>query len=179
MQKSKSLLITFVVIAVLVFGAFWFTRTPEVVKVLVPGGNSGTDHSFREYFNSGLTAGGAVTATTSTATTYTTVAKDWPTGGTVMSWLPNVNTTVSLSGTSTSALVPKVGDTVDIYFRNASSTDAATITFAAVDANADLQFAEATGGDLVLNGEDWTKITIIHTSQYLYTFILDEMIEAD
>lgn len=177
MEKSTKFLIGLLVLGLVVVIAFQFNREP--VRVLVPGSSSGTEHSFREFFSGGLTAGGAVVATTSTATSYTTVAKDWPTEGTVLSWLPNVNTTVSLSSTSTLPLVPRVGDTANIYFRNASTTAASSITFAAVDANADLQFAEATGGDLVLNGLDWMKITLIHTSQYQVAFILDEMTEAD
>jgi hypothetical protein len=176
MEKSTKFLIGLLVLGLVVVIAFQFNREP--VKVLVPGSSSGTEHSFREFFKGGITTGG-ITATTSTATTYTTVAKDWPTEGTVLSWLPNVNTTISLSGTSTNALVPNVGDTAEVYFRNASSTAASSITFAAADANADLQFTEATGGDLVLNGLDWMKITVVHTNQFLYTFILDEMTEAD
>ena len=178
-MNTKNIVTSVIVSVVIVaLAAVFFGNTNTVVERIV-GSSSGTDHSFREFFNGSLTRGGAITATSSTASTYTTIAKDWPAEGTVVSWTPNVNTTISLSGTSTNALVPKVGDTADIYFRNASSTAASAITFAAADANADLQFAEATGGDLVLNGLDWTKITVIHTSQFLYTFILDEMTEAD
>lgn len=178
-MNTKNIVTSVIVsLVVVVLATIFFGNTNTVTERIV-GGSSGTDHSFREFFNGGQTRGGSVTATSSTATTYTTIAKDWPANGTVMSWTPNINTTISLSGTSTNALVPNVGDTADIYFRNASSTAASSITFAAVDANADLQFAEATGGDLVLNGLDWMKITVIHTNQFLYTFILDEMTEAD
>lgn len=137
-----------------------------------------TDSSFHQFFRQGLTAGGRV-ATTSTAATYTTSARDLAQTPTVYSWLPNKNITVSVSGTSTQPLIPNVGDVATVYFRNASTTAAATITFAAKDAGVDMQFAEATGGDLVLAGLDWAKVTFIKTSTHLVTVIFDEMTEAD
>lgn len=138
----------------------------------------GQTSSFHQFFDSGSTDGGIV-STTTTAATYTTLARDFATTPAVISWLPNLNTTVSLSSTSTLVYVPKVGDSVTIFLRNASTTAGSSITFAAVDAGVDLQFAEATGGDLVLNGLDWAKITFIHTATNLVTVIFDEMTEAD
>jgi hypothetical protein len=132
-------------------------------------------HSF---FNAGSTDGGVV-AQTIAAATLTTSAATFNGTPTVWAILPNINTTISLSSTSTFAYVPKVGDVANIYVRNASSTTASTITFAAVDANLDLQRAEATGSDLVLNGTDWAKMTFIRTSSGLVTAIFDEMIHAD
>lgn len=165
------------IIAVLVaVGAYAiFFRNTESPSV---GAASGTEFSNRISLNGGFSAGGAV-ATTTTAATHTTAAIDFRAAPTVYSWLPNVNTTVSISGTSTQSLIPNVGDVAELYFRNASSTAGATITFAAVDTGVDMQFAEATGGDLVLNGLDWAKVTFIKTSANLVTVIFDEMTEAD
>ena len=165
-----------VAVLVVVLGFVVFAPKPNVITDVV--GGSGQNQSFRGFFMQGATFGGN-TATTSTAATYTSVAKDFRNEPTVISWLPNVNTTVTLSSTSTLAYVPNVGDVATVYLRNASTTAGATITLAAADANLDLQMAEATGGDLVLSGLDWAKLTLIHTSTYLVTVIFDEMTEAD
>lgn len=141
------------------------------------GGQSGQNQSSRQFFDGGLTQGGSLLATTTTAATYTTVAKDFSGLPTVWSVTPNVNTTISLSSTSTFGYVPNVGDTAQIYLLNASTSKSASITFAAVNANQDLQ--KAVGGNLVLVGLDWEKVTLIRTSKYNVTFILDEMNEAD
>lgn len=164
------------VLALVIGATAGFYFKPEVPTTF--GSGSGQNVSSRQFFLGGSTEGGGA-ATTTTAATYTTVARDFANTPTVISWLPNVNITVSLSSTSTLAYVPNVGDVANVYLRNASSTAASSITFAAVDAGLDLQFAEATGGDLVLNGLDWEKLTIIHTSTNLVTVIADEMTEAD
>jgi hypothetical protein len=111
------------------------------------------------------------------AKTLTTT--ELPTGVNVISWTPNLNITLTLGGTSTRAFVPNTGDVANVYFYNATTTDAATITFAAADTNVDLQMAEATGGDLILNGKDWAKLTFIRRSATVVTVIFDEMTEAD
>lgn len=166
-----------IALVVVVLGFTFFAPTRTVNNVLAGSGSS-QNVSYRQFFAEGTTWGGIV-ATTSTATTYTTVQRDFPNTPTVVQWTPNVNTTISLSATSTLAYVPNVGDVAWMFFRNASSTAASSITFAAADAGVDLQFAEATGGDLVLNGLDWEKFTFIHTSTNLVTIIADEMTEAD
>lgn len=142
------------------------------------GAVSSPENYTRFFFNSGLSSGGNL-ATTSAATlaTYTTAARDFNGTPSVIQWNNGVNMTISISSTSTFAYVPKVGDVANIYFRNASTTAGSAITFAAVDANVDMQFAQ--GGNLVLNGLDWAKVTLIRTSTNLVTFIFDEMTEAD
>lgn len=142
------------------------------------GAVAGNDFSNRSFFASGLTTGGR-TATSSTATTYTTVATDWIQTPSVISWTPNINTTISISGTSTTPYVPNIGDVARIYITNASSTAASSITFAAKDAGVDLQFTEATGGDLVLNGLDWAELTFIRQSANKVTVLFNEFTEAD
>lgn len=159
-------------------GVFVFTRT-EPVAVTPPSGAAGNDFGGRIVARDGITVGGIVMSTSSTAGTYTPTALELSRTPQVILWTPNVNTTLSISGTSTRAYVPNVGDTAEIYIRNASTTAAASITFAAADAGVDMQFAEATGGDLVLVGLDWAKVTLIRTSTHLTTVIFDEMTEAD
>lgn len=144
------------------------------------GAAAGPDVYFQTLFHGGLTQGGN-RATTSLASlaTYTTRAADFQGVPSVYQWNNGVNMTVTLSGTSTHEYIPQVGDVSTVYFRNASSTAGSTITFAAENAGVDLQFAEATGGDLVLNGLDWAKLTLIRTSANLVTIIFDEFTEAD
>lgn len=145
---------------------------------IILGVNAGPDFNNHVFLNKGVTVGGRV-ATTSTAATYTTSEKDFRGLPSYLDWLPNVNTTISITATSTHALVPKVGDVARILLRNASSTAASSITLAASNSNLDLQFSEATGGDLVLNGLDWAELTIIRESDYITTVIFDEFTEAD
>jgi hypothetical protein len=144
------------------------------------GGFQSPENYVHQYFYAGLTRGGNYATTSAvTMSAYTTRAADFAGLPTTIQWTNNLNVTVTLSSTSTLGYIPKIGDTVDVYFLNASSTAGATITFAAADANLDLQFAEATGGDLVLNGLDWAKLTFIRTSAYKVAVIFDEMTEAD
>lgn len=155
-----------------------------VVNVNVPkqspvfGASAGPETGIRNFFRSGLASGGKV-ATSSTAATYTTAASDFAGTPTMILWTPNLDTTISLSATSTHAYVPEVGDTATIYLLNASTTATSAMTFAAKDANTDLQFTEATGGDLVLNGLDWVKLTLIRQTGYKVSILFSEFTEAD
>ncbi len=177
-MNTKNVLISLGVLVVLVLGVT-FPRGNTVVQQVTEklGGQTASFHMF---LDNGYTAGGRVSTTTGAGiTAYTTQTADFAATPSVILWNPNANQTITLSSTSTLPLVPKIGDVANVYFLNSSTTAAAAITFAAADSNADLQFAEATGGDLVLLGLDWVKMTIIHQTQYKVTFILDEMTEAD
>lgn len=175
-------ILTSVIVSVVVVGlALVLFKPTQVIRNITAGGASGTLHSNREFFAQGATLGGMVSTTTAIST-YTSQAENFTQLPTVISWLPNVNLTYSIGSTSTLPLIPNVGDTATVYFRNASTTAASTVTFAAADTSVDMQFTEATGGDLVLNGLDWAKLTFIRnstsgTSQV--TVIFDEMTEAD
>lgn len=142
-----------------------------------PLGGSGQNVDAHQYFGGGSTDGGR-TATTSTAATYTLVAKDVQSLPTYIDWTVNVNTTVSLSATSTFGYVPNIGDTAVIYIRNASTTAGATLTLAAVDSGVDLQKNEDTS-NLAIEGLDWGRLTIIREATHLTTVIFDKYIEAD
>lgn len=145
-------------------------------------GAAGSDFTQLVHFYNNITVGGTILATSSTAATYTISAQELAGAPKIISWTPNVDTTLKFSASSTRAYVPNVGDTAQIYIRNASSTAASSITFAADDTAVDLQFAEATGGDLVLNGLDWAKVTLIRNAGNgvsQVTVIFDEMTEAD
>ncbi len=136
------------------------------------------DQFARVFFQRGVTQGGAMSTSTGTITAYTTSRTDFTGTPAVISWLPNANQTITITPTSTLDYIPHVGDVANVYLRNASTTAASAITFAAAT-GVDLQFTEATGGDLVLNGLDWAKFTFIRTSEYVVTVLFDEMTEAD
>lgn len=157
-------------------GAYQFPKGNTIVERVV-GAVSGPNVYDHMFFNAGYTSGGR-TATTSDAATYTTSAKDFAGMPTYIDWLVNVNTTVSLSATSTYEYVPNVGDVAVIYIRNASTTAGATLTLAALNGNVDLQDNED-GSTLSIDGLDWGRLTIIRESLYLATVIFDKYIEAD
>ena len=94
-------------------------------------------------------------------------------------YTPNVNSTLTLPATSTmSALMPVAGDTREYIIRNASSTAAATLTLVA-GAGMDLQFVEATGGDLVLDGNDAGTLTMTRLTNTDILVLFNEYTEAD
>jgi hypothetical protein len=144
-------------------------------------GSAGNTYIERQFFNGSLTQGG-IKATTSAANlaTFTLTPKELPSGVNVILFNNTANITLTLTATSTKGFIPNVGDVANVYFQNASTTAASTITFAADGTgNVDLQYAEATGGDLVLSGLDWAKLTFIRQTAKKITVIFDEMTEAD
>jgi len=177
-MKNKVLFLTVAVLIIIAIGGYSFPKGETVVEKL--GASSGPEHFDRQSFRSGSTDGGRV-ATTSPegATAYTTASKDFNGTPTYIDWLPNNNITVSISGTSTHQYIPNIGDVATVYLRNASTTAASTITLAAVDGGVDLQYTEATGGDLVLNGLDFGSLTLIRESANLVTVLFNEFTEAD
>lgn len=142
--------------------------------------------SGRLYAPDGFTVGGR-TATTSAAgiTAYTVEAKDFKTLPTYYDWLNNDTLTLTLNATSVNQYVPNIGDVSKIYFRNASTTAASAITFAAEDAGLDLQYATntssggTTSGDLTLNGLDYAELTIIREDTYTTSILFNEYQTAD
>jgi len=175
-MNKTILTVTLVVIAIIAIGGYVFPVRQVTQQTL--GAFVGPEITDRIFVRSGVTAGGRL-ATTSTASAYTLAPTDLRLSPTYIDWTPNVNTTISLTSTSTFPYVPQVGDTAVVYVRNASSTAASTITFAAANANVDLQFTEATGGDLVLNGLDFASLTFIRESENLVTILFNEFTEAD
>ena len=177
----KNYIVGGIAIVALIFSFVAITKDSKVVNTvreIAVGGSAGPDHYVHENFNAGMTVGGRLATTTALAT-WTTQASDF--NGTPTYWdvLGNIDTTISISATSTHAYIPNIGDTAKLYLRNASSTAAATITLAAVDANTDLQFVEATGGDLVLEGLDFAELTLIRESNYLVSVLFNEFTEGD
>lgn len=166
MEKSTktSLFITGAAVVLLVIAAFWISRTPS--SPLSVGSGSAQDHSFHEFFNRGLTVGGKY-STSTTASTYTTGAKDFPPAVSIIDWNPSTNAiTVSISGTSTLGLVPKIGDVSTIYLRNSGT---ANITLAAADSGSEIKTASSTK---VIAGSGYGKLVITHVTQNLISVLL-------
>ena len=182
MEKVKSLgIVVAIALAISSFfvGGNTVVNNPtQVIEKTVEGVSSDASHKF---FGAGVTVGGQVLATTTSVATYTLVGPDLV-NKTVLSINESVDLTLNFGATSTALLVPKIGDVAQVYLRNASTTAASAITVAAKDLSVDLQKVEATGGDLVLNGLDWAKITLIRNAlsgNSQVTVIFDEMTEAD
>lgn len=152
------------IVAVVVAFAIGGNTIKETVteQVFRTGAAAGPEHYNRQYFNAGSTNGGRL-ATSTTAASYTTVAADFNGTPSFLEITPAVNLTLSLSGTSTHAYVPNVGDTAVVYVRNASTTAASTITFAAADAGVDLQ--EDEGETVVVNGLEVARLNLIRKGQ--------------
>lgn len=131
----------------------------------------------RQFFRGGATTGGSYFATTSTLTTKTLTPTELGIDRSYINWLPNKDITLTLTATATVALIPNIGDTSEVFFRNASTTSG-TITFAA-DATGlvDLAYNESTGGDLVLDEEGWARITFIRKTATSIGVLFDEFIE--
>ena len=180
-MKNTKVLYVLVVLALFVgfIGVFTPTTTTIIEKVKEIsnyGAQSGQDQSARQFLRGGVSVGGDL-STTTTASTYTTVAKDFRGEPTVWKVLPNIDTTFTINATSTHGYVPQVGDVATIYIQNASTTAAASITFAEGE-GVDLQDNEDSA-DLALVGLDWMKVTFIRTTKYAVAVILDEFTEAD
>lgn len=183
---QNKLTVAGVIVAIALSAVGLFTGDTNIVNPTevreVVGASAGPDFSFRSFFKEDITEGGYY-ATSSSKATYTLTEAELRNKN-VIKWTPNRDVTLSIGATSTYALIPNVGDSFTTYLRNGSSTAAATITLAALNTDVDLQFAEATGGDLVLAGLDWAKVTFIKNSNTLtdnskVTVIFDEMTEAD
>jgi peptidoglycan hydrolase-like protein with peptidoglycan-binding domain len=134
----------------------------------------GTEVYNHTSFYKGITTGGYA-ATSSTATTYTLVAKDFINTPAYVAWTPNINTTISISSTSTQPYLKSSGDISTVYVKNASTTSG-TITFAAKDANVDLLTATST---LVLNPGNWVKLTFVKTGVYSIAVMFDRLVAGD
>lgn len=135
----------------------------------------------RAYFNAGYNYGGTAYATSSTAATYTVPANTFGRDVYMISWTPNVNTTLTLPATTSASFINIVGITPgesrEYILYNASSTAAASITLAA-GAGIDLQKNEDTA-DLAILGLDMAKLTFIRKPNKDVMVLMEEYQEAD
>jgi len=125
------------------------------------GGAAGPDKYNHQRFLGNFSVGDQVYATSSTATAYTLTTAELPADRetSLLSWTVNVNTTLTTMASTSAPLVGlKTGESYSMYFYNASTTAAATATFAA-GTGVDLQ--ENEGGTVIVNGLELAKLTFL------------------
>jgi len=155
MSKISGAIIGVLAVASLILGVVGLSNHSISPVGAVPGPNVYQ----RTYFHSGFQSGGDVMATTSTAATYTLLQSEIDGDVTYISWTPNVNLTLTtMASTSMDFVGNNTGDTRTYTLYNASTTAAATITFAA-GTGVDLQ--EAEGGSVIVNGLEGATLTFV------------------
>lgn len=126
------------------------------------GAAPGPTHYVHQEFKSNFLKGGTSYATSSTATGYTLTTAELPANRErgYLSWTPNVTATTLTTMASTTAPLAglKTGEQWEVLFYNATSTAAATVTFAA-GTGIDLQ--EDEGGSVIVNGLELARLTFI------------------
>jgi len=175
---NKTLWTVLVVILVIATaGAYYFPKGNTVVERIV-GAIPGPDIYDHLTFHQGFTKGGTQVATSSTASSYTLTTKEIRKEVSYLSWTVNVNTTLTTMASTSAPLSDlKTGESFSLYFHNASTTAAATATFAA-GTGVDLQKNEDTA-DLAVNGLDVVKLTFIKKANTDVILTMEEFIEAD
>lgn len=174
MTNSK-IWIAVIVVAIIAVGGYFTPQGKTIVKEVVKESNLGAlvgpelyDHIT---FNQTLTRGGDVTATSSTASTYTLTSSELRRETNYISWTPNVNTTLTtMASTSAPFSDLGTGETREVILYNASTTAASTITFAA-GTGVDLQ--EDEGGSVIVNGLETARITYGKKSDNDVFFIVE------
>ena len=123
-----------------------------------------------------FTQGGGITASSTTNAAETLLATDIDVEN-VITYTPNVNSTLTLPATSTlSAIIPTAGDTRQYFIQNASSTETATLTLAG---GTGMDMQEPTGADLVINGLDWGILNFVRLANTDIAVFFNEFQEAD
>lgn len=174
-MKTSIKVVLAVAVVIALAGAYQFPQVKEAVNL---GANPGPDFYNNLTFHQNFTKGGTQVATSSTAATYTLTSKEIRKDVSYVSWTPNVNTTLTTMASTSAPLIDlKKGESFDLYFYNASSTAAATVTFAA-GTGVDLQKNEDTA-DLAVNGLDVVKLTFIKKANTDIIVTMEEFIEAD
>ena len=174
---NTKLTIALIVVAVVAVAGCFLPFGGSTIADRVVGAAAGPVNYDHNFFLAGLTAGG-INATTTTASAYTPVAKDFVGLPTVWKVTPNIITTFTLRQAAFLDYVPNVGDTAVIILENASTTAAGTITLAASETDLDLQKNEDVA-DLAIAGLDYARLTIIRKTAATTTVIYDNYVKAD
>lgn len=153
MKNLKVVLAVAVVIAIA--GAYMF---PQVGTRVLGTLTSPTLFDHIE-FKQGATVGGSVVATTTAEATLTMTAATYRREVSYISWLANLNTTVtSMASTSAPFSGLAVGERLEVLVYAASTTAASTITWAA-GTGVDLQ--EDEGETVIQNGLEIARLTFV------------------
>lgn len=158
-----------VLTVVLLVSAFGGSERPT-------GASSGPDHYNLEYFLNGSVQGGdLITYTATTSESAVTMPIAWLKASQIDMAAVN-GVAINLTTPSTTTLVsllPRIGDSKTIYFRNLNA--AATTTTIVAGAGVDLRISENTGADVIIAGLQNAKITF----QRLSSSVVSALVEKD
>jgi len=143
------------------------------------GANPGPTKTERQYFYAGYQSGGERYASSTTNSTETLLASEFDGNVTYIDYTANIDTTLTtMASTTMDFLGYEAGDERSYWFRSATTTDATTITFAA-GTGVDLQHGDATGDDLVIDGNDLAKLTFIRKADDDVLLLMTKYTEGD
>lgn len=160
-MKQNSFLAVGVVLALVLGFVGVFTPVGKTIVERTVGGASGPEHTETQQFKAGFSVGnpGGTYATSSTASTYTLTRTEVNVATPYVSWNAGVNTTLTtMASTSAPFSSLAVGESFTQTWYSATTTAAATITFAA-GTGVDLQ--EDEGATVVLNGLEVARVTYL------------------
>lgn len=170
---NKIIGVALVAIVVIAIGGYMFPNVPA--KVL--GSVVGPDIFDHVTFHQNVTMGGTQVATSSTAATYTLTTNELRKEVSYISWTVNVDTTLTtMASTSAPLSNLRTGESFSVYFFNASTTDAATATFAA-GTGVDLQ--EDEGETVIVNGNEIARLTFVKKANTDVVFWVEVGQEGD
>ena len=172
----KNYIIGAVIIGIAIIVGFMLVNQP------IPYGGSGVDHYNREYFHAGLVQGGEIT-TIATATTTTLTAKQIC-DSSVINWAANSNegaasTTLPSLTTLGNGCLQSIGDSKSLIFRNTSVASNTALFIVASTTSDTLLMPEATGADIIINGQNSALLTFIRTTATKMVITLTELIDGD
>lgn len=162
-MNNKVLVVALIVVVAIAIGGYSFPNVTERVteKVVTRlGANAGPDFFDHLRFKQGFTKGGDSTATTTVDTTIVLgTGHQFNERTSYVSMNIGINATVtSMASTSAPLSNLAVGESLEVLFYNASTTAAATATFAA-GTGVDLQ--EDEGETVIVNGLEVARLTFV------------------
>lgn len=177
MDNTKTLWIAVVVVAIIaLMGVFQNPVTQVIEKTF--GAFPGPDIYDTITFHQSYIKGGTTVATSSEQATFTLTTGQLRREVSLINWNVGLITTLTTMASSSAPFSNlRIGETISVVFYNASSTAAATATFAA-GTGVDLQKPTG-GGDLVIGGLDSAMLTFTKKSNTDILMTFTEYEEAD
>jgi hypothetical protein len=187
-MKKESNIVLFALVAFAIVLGFVGVLKPGTVtervvneqgETLSVGAAAGPEHTEYQYFKAGYQNGCQRFATTSGVATFTLTSSEIKGERCYIDWSIDLNTTLTTMATTAMPWLGRTaGDTKEFWFRNASTTVTSTITLAA-GTGVDIQIAETTGGDLVLEGLNIARLTFMRKNDTDVLVIVDEFKPGD
>lgn len=148
----------------------------QQVMEKLPFGSSGQDESFPKNFLSGFFSGGRVASST-TSTTGTLLAATLENATTLDYTLNLADVTLTFPASSTIGFMRSPGDTKVFYVRNATTTAAMDITFAA---GTGLNYKKATSTKVLVgdtDGGNTARVTLIRQSDSDIDMVVEQFLD--